>query len=133
MLIFIPYWVNYVIRTYAWMPLLGRTGVINYILLQLGLIHHPIDALLYNTFSVQLVLVYVFPAVGIVPLYLSLERLDDNVLRASADPWRQPGRHLAPRHPAAVGTRTGGQHDDGVSCCRSAPTSRRAWSADRTG
>ena len=94
MLIFIPYWVNYVIRTYAWMPLLGRTGVINYVLLHLGLINHPIDALLYNEFSVQLVLVYVFLPFGIVPLYLSLERLDDNLLRASADLGASPGATL---------------------------------------
>ncbi|HEY0181921.1 MAG TPA: ABC transporter permease [Rhodopila sp.] len=84
-LIFIPYWVNYVIRTYAWMPLLGRSGVINYLLLQLGVIDHPIDALLYDEFAVQLVLVYVFLPFGIVPLYLSLERLDNNLLQASAD------------------------------------------------
>jgi len=94
MLIFIPYWVNYVIRTYAWMPLLGRTGVINYLLLQLGVIDHPIDALLFNEFSVQLVLVYVFLPFGIVPLYLSLERLDDNLLRASADLGAGPAATL---------------------------------------
>jgi spermidine/putrescine transport system permease protein len=67
-LIFISYWVNYVIRTYGWMPLLSRSGVINYLLLQLGVIHHPIDALLYDEFAVQLVLVYVFLPFGIVPL-----------------------------------------------------------------
>lgn len=85
LMIFVPYWVNYVIRTYAWMPLLGRTGVVNQTLIGLGVIDAPLDMLLFNEFSVTLVLVYVFLPFGIVPLYLSLERIDPNLLRASAD------------------------------------------------
>ena len=91
-LIFAPYWVNYVIRTYAWMPLLGRTGVLNTTLLALGILDEPSTAFLFNEFSVHLVLVYVFLPFGIVPLYLSLDRIDPNLLRASADlgarPWQ---------------------------------------------
>ncbi|WP_149538275.1 ABC transporter permease [Siccirubricoccus phaeus] len=91
LLIFAPYWVNYVIRTYAWMPLLGRTGVVNSVLLATGVIDRPLDMLLFNEFSVQLVMVYVYLPFGIVPIYLSLDRIDDNLLRASADlgasPW----------------------------------------------
>lgn len=85
LLVFAPYWVNYVIRTYAWMPLLGRSGVVNHVLLSLGIIDQPLDVLLFNEFSVQLVMVYVFLPFGIVPIYLSIDRIDDNLLRASAD------------------------------------------------
>jgi spermidine/putrescine transport system permease protein len=85
LLLFAPYWVSYVIRTYAWMPLLGRTGVVNSVLIALGLIDQPLDVLLFNEFSVQLVMVYVFLPFGIIPLYLSIERIDTNLLRASAD------------------------------------------------
>ena len=97
LLIFVPYWVNYVIRTYAWMPLLGRTGVVNQVLMGLGVIDAPLDVLLFNEFSVTLVLVYVFLPFGIVPLYLSLERIDPNLLRASADLGATPAetfRHV---------------------------------------
>jgi spermidine/putrescine transport system permease protein len=97
LLVFAPYWVNYVIRTYAWMPLLGRTGVVNYVLLSLGIIDQPIDALLFNEFSVQLVMVYIFLPFGIIPLYLSIDRIDDNLLRASADLGASPAttfRHV---------------------------------------
>lgn len=97
MLVFVPYWVNYVIRTYAWMPLLGRTGVVNGMLMNLGVIDTPLDMLLFNEFSVTLVLVYVFLPFGIVPLYLSLERIDVNLLRASADLGASPAatfRHV---------------------------------------
>jgi spermidine/putrescine transport system permease protein len=85
LLVFVPYWVSYVVRTYAWLPLLGNSGVINHVLMSLGIVHEPVAWLLYNEFSVTLVMTYVFLPFGIVPLYLSLERIDDNLLRASAD------------------------------------------------
>jgi spermidine/putrescine transport system permease protein len=90
LLVFAPYWVSYVIRTYAWMPLLGRTGVVNHALLAVGVIDQPIDVLLFNEFSVQLVMVYVFLPFGIIPIYLSLERIDNTQLRASADLGASP-------------------------------------------
>jgi spermidine/putrescine transport system permease protein len=90
LLIFAPYWVNYVIRTYAWMPLLGKAGVLNSTLLALGIFNEPSTAFLFNEFAVHLVLVYVFLPFGIVPLYLSLDRIDPNLLRASADLGAQP-------------------------------------------
>lgn len=90
LLVFAPYWVNYVIRTYAWMPLLGRTGVVNYALIWLGVIDRPLDVLLFNEFSVQLVMAYVFLPFAIIPLYLSIDRIDDNLLRASADLGASP-------------------------------------------
>lgn len=97
LLVFAPYWVSYVIRTYAWMPLLGRTGVVNYVLMSLGIIAEPLDALLFNEFSVQLVMVYIFLPFGMVPLYLSIDRIDDNLLRAAADLGSSPAsifRHI---------------------------------------
>lgn len=97
LLVFAPYWVSYVIRTYAWMPLLGRTGVVNYVLMSMNIIDQPIDALLFNEFSVQLVMVYIFLPFGIIPLYLSMDRIDDNLLRASSDLGATPAttfRHV---------------------------------------
>jgi len=94
LLIFVPYWVSYVVRTYAWLPLLGNAGVINYTLIALGVIDQPLSWLLYNQFAVTLVMVYVFLPFGIVPLYLSLERVGDDLLRASADLGATPAQTL---------------------------------------
>ncbi|MBI4271975.1 MAG: ABC transporter permease [Candidatus Rokubacteria bacterium] len=90
LLIFIPYWIDYLIRTYAWVPLLGRGGIINHVAIRLGLIGEPLSVLLHNEFAVHLVLVYVFLPFGLIPLYLSLERLDRQVLQASADLGASP-------------------------------------------
>lgn len=84
-ILFAPYWVNYVIRSYAWLPLLGNSGIINSFLLGTGIIDQPLSWMLYNEFSVVLVLVYVFLPFGIVPLYLSIDRISNDLLAASAD------------------------------------------------
>ena len=84
-ILFVPYWVNYVIRSYAWLPLLGNSGIINTLLITIGVIDQPLSWMLYNEFSVILVLVYVFLPFGIVPLYLSIDRISDDLLQASAD------------------------------------------------
>lgn len=96
-LVFVPYWINYVVRTYAWLPVLGKEGLVNSLLMSVGIISTPLDSILFNEFSVHLVLVYVFLPFGIIPLYLSLERLDNRVLRASADLGASPAdtfRHI---------------------------------------
>jgi spermidine/putrescine transport system permease protein len=90
LLIFIPYWIDYLIRTYAWIPLLGRGGIINTVAIHLGLIRDPLSILLHNELAVHLVLVYVFLPFGLIPLYLSLERIDRQVLNASADLGASP-------------------------------------------
>jgi spermidine/putrescine transport system permease protein len=84
-ILFVPYWVNYVIRSYAWLPLLGNSGIINTFLIASGIIDQPLSWMLYNEFSVILVLVYVFLPFGIVPLYLSIDRISNDLLQASAD------------------------------------------------
>jgi spermidine/putrescine transport system permease protein len=84
-ILFAPYWVNYVIRSYAWLPLLGNSGIINSFLLQTGIVDQPLSWMLYNEFSVILVLIYVFLPFGIVPLYLSIDRISNDLLAASAD------------------------------------------------
>ena len=84
-ILFVPYWVNYVIRSYAWLPLLGNSGIINTFLIASGIIDQPLAWMLYNEFSVILVLVYVFLPFGIVPLYLSIDRISNDLLQASAD------------------------------------------------
>ncbi len=90
-LVILPFWTSFLIRTYAWMFLLRDTGLINSILLRLGLIHQPLP-LLYNYGAVLLGLVYAYLPFAVLPLYATLERLDPSLLEASADlgarPWQ---------------------------------------------
>ena len=92
LLVFIPYWISYVIRSYAWYPILGREGALNYVLTSLGLAGRPLDLFLFNEFSVHLGLVSVFLPFGVVPIYLSLERIPQTYLEAAADLGARPLR-----------------------------------------
>jgi len=89
-LVMLPFWTSFLVRTYAWMFLLRDTGLINTLLEKLGLIHGPMP-LLYNDGAVILGLVYGYLPFMVLPLYATLERLDRNLLEASADlgarPW----------------------------------------------
>src|SRR5579863_7743536 len=89
-LVILPFWTSFLVRTYAWMFLLRDTGLINTLLQKLGLIHNPLP-LLYNDGAVILGLIYGYLPFMVLPLYATLERLDRNLLEASADlgarPW----------------------------------------------
>jgi spermidine/putrescine transport system permease protein len=93
-LVLIPFWTSFIVRTFAWIPLLGNNGVINYLLLKLGLISQPLDIFLFNEFTVQLGLLYVYLPYAILPILLSLERLDRNLLYAAADLGAGPLQQL---------------------------------------
>ena len=83
MLFTIPFLVNYIIRTFAWTYMLGRTGPINSILLQLGLVDQVVDWFLYSDFAVLLGLVTSYMPFMIFPLWLSLSRIDLQLVEAS--------------------------------------------------
>ncbi len=83
-LVMLPFWTSYLIRTYAWMIILRDNGVANSVLMGLGLIGDPIPFL--NTdFSVILGMTYGFLPFAILPLFVSIDRLDDNLVQASRD------------------------------------------------
>jgi spermidine/putrescine transport system permease protein len=89
-LMFIPFWTSYVVRTFAWLPILGRTGLINYFLLRLGIVQKPIEWLLYNEFAVYVGLLYVYLLFMTLPIYLSLERIDKRLIEAAVDLGARP-------------------------------------------
>jgi spermidine/putrescine transport system permease protein len=80
----LPFWTNYLIRTYAWIVLLNPVGLINNTLKGLGLISEPLP-FLYNEFSVVLGLVYSYTPFVILAIYSSLQRLDPTYAEASRD------------------------------------------------
>ncbi|HUC61714.1 MAG TPA: ABC transporter permease [Alphaproteobacteria bacterium] len=85
LLILVPYWISYLIRTYAWYPILGTNGVLNSILLWLGILSAPSERFLFTQFSVVLGLIYVWFPFAVIPIYLALDRIDRSLLEASAD------------------------------------------------
>ena len=84
MLVMIPFWTNFLVRTYAMKQLLGAEGGINGLLLWLGLIHSPLS-LIFNEFSVVLGLVYGYFPFAVLPMYASIEKFDLTLMEAASD------------------------------------------------
>lgn len=82
--IIVPLWTSFLIRTYAWILILRDEGLINLLLMKIGVIDKPLP-LLYNEFSVLLGLVYGELPFMILPIYASLERIDISLIEASKD------------------------------------------------
>lgn len=91
-LVILPLWTSYLVRTFAWMLILGTNGVINYTLRGLGIIDAPLTWLLYSDFAVTVALVHIYMPFMVLPLYAVLEKLDHRLLEAARDlgaaPWR---------------------------------------------
>ena len=85
LLLFLPFWIGYVVRTFAWLPILGRGGLINQILLELNIVSQPVEWLLYNEFAVYLGLVYVYLLFMVLPIFLAIDRIDGALYEASRD------------------------------------------------
>ena len=84
-LITVPFWTSYLLRVFAWKIILGFNGVINSGLIELGLIEEPLVFLLYNNFAVVLTLAHAWAAFAILPIYVSLEKIDRSLLEAATD------------------------------------------------
>lgn len=81
----IPFWTSNVIRMIAWIPLLGRNGLVNQTLISMGLIDEPIEWLLFSDFAVVLALVHLYTLFMIVPIFNSMMRIDPSLLEAARD------------------------------------------------
>lgn len=81
----IPFWTSNVIRMIAWIPLLGRHGLVNDALVSLHLVDKPVEWLLYSEFSVVLALVHLFTFFMVVPIFNSMIRIDRRLLEAAHD------------------------------------------------
>lgn len=82
LLLVIPMWMNFLLRTYAWMSIIGRNGIINSIFKAVGL---PAMNILYTDAAVIMGMVYNFLPFMIIPIYTVLIKIDENVLKAAAD------------------------------------------------
>jgi ABC-type spermidine/putrescine transport system permease subunit I len=82
--VILPFWTNLLVLTYAWFFILDRDGLLNNLLMNLGLIHEPI-ALINNFFSIILVMFYCYLPFMIMPLFSVLEKFDTQLIEASKD------------------------------------------------
>lgn len=82
MLFIIPMWMNFLLRTYAWLPILGKNGLINSLLVALGFGRVN---LLYNDFAVLLGMIYNFLPFMILPIYTVLIKMDTDLINAASD------------------------------------------------
>ena len=81
----IPFWTSNVIRMISWIPLLGRNGLVNSTLMDIGLIDAPFEWLLYSQFSVILAFVHLYTLFMVVPIFNSMMRIDRSLLEAAHD------------------------------------------------
>ena len=81
----IPFWTSNIIRMIAWIPVLGRNGLINQSLMSLGIVDEPVDWLLFSDFAVVLAFVHLYTLFMVVPIFNSMMRIDRSVIEAAQD------------------------------------------------
>ncbi len=81
----LPFWTSYLLRVFSWKVILGYNGVINSGLMSLGIISRPLEVLLYNPFAVVLTLAHAWAPFALLPIFISLERIDRSLIEASRD------------------------------------------------
>lgn len=81
----VPFWTSNVIRMISWLPLLGKQGLINSALIDVGAIHQPLQFLLFSDFSVVCSYVHIFTIFMIVPIFNSMSRIDRALFEAARD------------------------------------------------
>jgi len=81
----IPFWTSNIIRMIAWIPVLGRNGLVNKSLISSGLVDQPVDWLLFSDFAVVLAFVHLFTLFMVVPIFNSMMRIDRSLIEAATD------------------------------------------------
>ena len=81
----IPFWTSNIIRMISWIPFLGRNGIANQTLIDLGMIEEPLEWLLYSEFSVTLAFVHLYTLFMVVPIFNTMMRIDKSLIEAARD------------------------------------------------
>jgi putrescine transport system permease protein len=91
MLVVLPSWISFLLRVYAWMGILQDNGLINQFLMYLGVIETPIQ-FMYTSFAIYLGIIYAYLPFMVLPVYVSVSKMDWTLLNAAADlgarPWQ---------------------------------------------
>ena len=81
----IPFWTSNIIRMISWIPFLGRNGLANQSLIELGIVNEPVEWLLYSEFSVCLAFVHLYTLFMVVPIFNTMMRIDKSLIEAARD------------------------------------------------
>jgi len=81
----IPFWTSNIIRMISWIPFLGRNGIANTALMDLGLIDAPLEWLLFSDFAVVLAFVHLYTLFMVVPIFNTMMRIDKSLIEAARD------------------------------------------------
>jgi spermidine/putrescine transport system permease protein len=84
LLVILPFWTNYIIRMYAWINILQPGGVLDFVLISLGLLQQP-SGFLYNRAAVLVGFIYVWLPLAMLPFYASLASMDEDLIEAAKD------------------------------------------------
>jgi spermidine/putrescine transport system permease protein len=88
-LLIVPWWCSILVKNFAWVAILAESGVLNRVLLRIGLIERPLK-LLYNEVAVVIGLVHVLIPFMVMPIYATLEKLDRRLIEAAANLGSSP-------------------------------------------
>jgi putative spermidine/putrescine transport system permease protein len=92
LLFIVPFWTSYLTRTITWLPMFGREGVVNQVLMATHITQEPVEFLLYSKFSMMVALWFLFIVFMIGPIYFSMQRIDEDIMSAAAvygaGPWK---------------------------------------------
>ncbi|HYM01899.1 MAG TPA: ABC transporter permease [Stellaceae bacterium] len=86
----VPFWTSYLIRAVAWLPMLGRRGLLNEFLSMIGVIDEPVSFFLYSEFSYTMALVQLYVVLAVGPIFFSLAKIDRTLLEAARDMGATP-------------------------------------------
>jgi putative spermidine/putrescine transport system permease protein len=81
----VPFWTSYLIRAVAWIPMLGRRGLLNKMLINLNIVDKPLDFLLYSEFGYTMAMVQLYVVLCVGPIFFSLAKIDRTILEAARD------------------------------------------------
>jgi putative spermidine/putrescine transport system permease protein len=81
----VPFWTSYLIRAVAWLPMLGRRGLLNNLLMSLDIIDRPSSVLLYSEFGYTMALVQLYVVLCVGPIFFSLAKIDKTIIEAARD------------------------------------------------
>ncbi len=84
-LLTLPFWTSYLLRVFSWKIILGTKGVINSSLINAGLLSEPLTFLMYSETAVIITLTHAWAAFALLPLYVSLEKIDFSLIEAARD------------------------------------------------
>ena len=84
-LLTLPFWTSYLLRVFSWKIILGTKGVINSSLINAGILSEPLTFLMYSETAVVITLTHAWAAFALLPLYVSLEKIDFSFIEAGRD------------------------------------------------